>query len=57
MSLNFIAALDTSERLCSDLHIVYTWQSFLTTFDPKFLTIPSNLLPVSLTEVSYNWRV
>lgn len=57
MSLNFIAALDTSESLCSDLHIVFTWQSFLITFDLKFLTIPSNLLPVSLTEGSYNWRV
>lgn len=54
--MNFIAALDTSEGLCSDLDIVYIWQAFLITFDPKFLTVPSNLLPVSLTEGSYNWE-
>lgn len=34
-----MAALDTPESLCSDLDIVYTWQSFyffLITFHAKF---------------------
>lgn len=53
-----MAALDTPESLCSDLDIVYTRQAFfsLITFDAKFLTVPSNLLSVSLTEGSYNWE-
>lgn len=53
-----MAALDTPESLCSDLDIVYTWQAFfsLITFDAKFLTVPSNLLSVSLTKGSYNWE-
>lgn len=56
--MNLLAALDTPESLCSDLDIVYTWQAFfsLITFDAKFLTVPSNLLSVRLTEGSYNWE-
>lgn len=54
--LEFVGALDTPEGLCSDLGIVYTWKSFLITFDPKFSTVLSYLLPVSLTEGSYNWE-